>query len=104
MMEREITGELIVFDDEGYMAEPVPWNREIAAVLADDEGIELTDRHFVVLDFMRKDFTEKGTAPSIRRLGKFSGVTVKELYQLFPGGPAKKAARIAGLGKPKGCV
>ena len=53
---------------------------------------------------MRTEFDEKGDAPSIRKLTKESGVSVKELYQLFPKGPAKKAAKIAGLPKPKGCI
>ncbi len=104
MMEREIAGERIIFDDEGYMVRPTPWSREIAAVLAQEVGIELTERHFLVLDFMRSDLAARGEAPSVRRVGKRSGVSVKELYQLFPGRPAKKAARIAGLGKPRGCV
>ena len=61
-------------------------------------------RHLEVIDFMRKEFEEKGAAPSIRRLNKLNVVPTKELYSLFPGGPAKKAAKIAGLGKPQGCI
>ena len=69
------------------------------------EGIEaLTERHWLVIEFMRKEFKEKGDAPSIRKLTKESGVDTKELYALFPKGPAKKAAKIAGLPKPKGCI
>ena len=66
--------------------------------------IELNDRHFIVLEFMRKEFAANGTAPSLRKIKNDSGVGTKELYQLFPKGPAKKAARIAGLGKPEGCI
>ncbi|MDE3058012.1 MAG: TusE/DsrC/DsvC family sulfur relay protein [Bacteroidota bacterium] len=81
------------------------WSTEIAEVLAKEEGIEeLTERHWLVINFMRKEFHEKGDAPSIRRLTKESGVDTKELYALFPKGPAKKAAKIAGLPKPKGCI
>ncbi len=104
MAQREIAGTLIDFDDDGYMTSKDAWTRNIARVLAAEEGIEMNDRHFVVVDFMRKDVKEKGTAPSLRRLGKASGVPIKELYQLFPGGPAKLAARVAGLGKPQGCI
>ena len=69
------------------------------------DGIdELTDQHWQVIDFMRKEYFEKGTGPTVRVLGKTSGVSVKELYQLFPKGPAKMAARIAGIPKPKGCI
>ncbi len=102
---REIAGKQIEFDEENYMVSQEDWNEEIAKELAKEEGIEeLTDRHWQVINFMRKEFQEKGTAPSIRRLTKMSGVPTKELYQLFPGGPAKKAARIAGLKKPQGCI
>lgn len=105
MPQREIAGTTIDFDDEGFMTDHTQWNEDIARVLAKEEGIEeLTDRHMAVINFMRKEFEEKGTGPSIRRLTKESGVPTKELYQLFPKGPAKKAARIAGIKKPQGCV
>jgi TusE/DsrC/DsvC family sulfur relay protein len=57
-----------------------------------------------VIHFMRKEYAEKGTGPTVRVLGKTSGVSVKELYQLFPKGPAKVAAKIAGIPKPRGCI
>jgi tRNA 2-thiouridine synthesizing protein E len=77
----------------------------MAAEMAADDGItELTPAHWTVIDFMRKEYFEKGTGPTVRVLGKTSGVTVKELYELFPKGPAKMAARISGIPKPKGCI
>jgi len=92
-------------DEEGFLKNHEDWNREIAHELAKQEGIEeLTDRHWLVIDFMRKEYEEKGDGPSIRRLTKQSGVPIKELYQLFPKGPAKKAAKIAGIPKPTGCI
>ncbi len=98
-------GASVEVNDEGFFVQPDQWNREIAAELATADGIEvLTDRHWQVLDFMRKEYFEKGTGPTVRVLGKTSGVSVKELYQLFPKGPAKMAARIAGIPKPKGCI
>lgn len=98
-------GVTVEVNDEGFFVQPEQWNREIAAVLAAADGIEtLTDRHWQVLDFMRKEYFEKGTGPTVRVLGKNSGVPVKELYLLFPKGPAKMAARIAGIPKPKGCI
>ena len=70
-----------------------------------DNGIpELTDRHWLVVRFMRDRYLATGTAPSIRSLGKESGVPVKELYELFPKGPAKLAAKIGGIPKPNGCI
>ena len=105
MATREIAGATIEFDDENFMVDYTQWNEDIAKIIATEEGIDtLNDRHFVVLNFMRKEFEEKGTGPSIRKLTKQSGVPTKELYSLFPGGPAKKAAKIAGITKPQGCI
>ncbi len=105
MATRNINGKELAFDAEGFLADAAQWDLEVAKVLAQEEGIStLTDRHLAVIQFMRKEFQEKGTGPSIRRLTKESGVPTKELYELFPGGPAKKAARIAGIKKPQGCV
>jgi TusE/DsrC/DsvC family sulfur relay protein len=92
-------------DAEGFMTKPEQWNEQIAAAIAADNGIaELTDRHWLVVNFMRERYLTTGSAPSIRSLGKESGVPVKELYQLFPKGPAKLAARIGGIPKPTGCI
>ena len=92
-------------DDEGFFTEPDQWRAEMAPEIGREVGIdELTDRHWQVIKFMRQEFAEKGTGPTVRALGKTSGVTVKELYQLFPKGPAKLAARIAGIPKPRGCI
>lgn len=92
-------------DQEGFLKDHTQWDEKIALELAKQEGIpELTDRHWAVINFMRKEYEEKGDGPSIRRLTKQSGVPTKELYQLFPKGPAKKAAKIAGIPKPTGCI
>ena len=95
----------VELNDDGFFVDPEQWSEAMVPELARREGIEeLTDRHWVVLRFMRKEFFEKGTGPTVRVLGKTSGVPVKELYQLFPTGPAKVAARIAGIPKPRGCI
>jgi dissimilatory sulfite reductase related protein len=92
-------------DAEGFLVHPDQWNKEMADEIARENGIdELTDPHWQVIDFMRRAYLEHGTAPSIRTLGKASGVPIKELYQLFPKGPAKLAAKIAGIPKPRGCI
>ena len=92
-------------DAEGFMTIPDQWNETIAEAIARENGIpELTDRHWLVVRFMRERYLSTGSAPSIRALGKESGVPVKELYALFPKGPAKLAARIGGIPKPKGCI
>lgn len=92
-------------DDEGFFTEPGLWSEPMAAQIAREAGIEpLTDRHWQVIRFMRAEYAAKGTGPTVRVLGKTSGVSVKELYQLFPKGPAKTAAKIAGIPKPRGCI
>jgi tRNA 2-thiouridine synthesizing protein E len=92
-------------DAEGFLTTPEQWNEEIAAEIARANGIDpLTDRHWQVVRFMRDTYLKTGTAPTIRTLGKASGVPVKELYQLFPKGPAKLAAKIGGIPKPRGCI
>jgi tRNA 2-thiouridine synthesizing protein E len=92
-------------DAEGFLHRPEQWTEELAAELAREAGIpELTDRHWQVVRYMRDTYLRTGAAPTIRTLGKASGVPVKELYQLFPKGPAKLAAKIAGIPKPRGCI
>ena len=92
-------------DAEGFLTDPAHWNERIAEEIAAEHGIpELTDRHWLVVRFMRERYLATGMAPSIRSLGKESGVPVKELYQLFPKGPAKLAAKMGGIPKPKGCI
>lgn len=92
-------------DAEGFLTDPEQWNEAIASAIARENGIpELTERHWLVVRFMRRRFLATGTAPSIRALGKESGVPIKELYQLFPKGPAKLAAKVGGIPKPKGCI
>ena len=94
----------IEFDEEGYMVDPNAWSPEIAAAIAAREGLALTDRHWVVINFARSDFKAQGDAPSLRRITKETDVNTRELYQLFPGGPGKLAAKVAGLHKPTGCI
>jgi dissimilatory sulfite reductase related protein len=100
-----ITGTDVAVNEEGFFEDPTQWTEDMAPELARQEGIdELTEQHWQVLRFMRREYFEKGTGPTVRALGKTSGVTVKELYQLFPKGPAKMAAKIAGIPKPRGCI
>ena len=100
-----IAGHTLDVDAEGFLTDPMQWDEKVAEQIALDAGIpELTDRHWLVVRFMRERYLQTGNAPSIRALGKESGVPVRELYQLFPKGPAKLAARIGGIPKPKGCI
>ena len=104
MASKLLAGKTVEIDDEGFLLNPADWQEAMAAELAKEEGIELTDAHWKVIRFMRDDFKAKGQIPTVRRITTSGAATTKELYGLFPGGPAKKAAKIAGLGKPQGCV
>ena len=100
-----LAGVEVRLNEEGFFEDPNQWTEDMAVEMAKADGIDsLTDQHWTVLKFMRKEFFEKGTGPTVRVLGKTSGVSVKDLYILFPKGPAKMAARLAGIPKPKGCI
>jgi tRNA 2-thiouridine synthesizing protein E len=106
MATREIAGVTVQVNDEGFLSDPNEWTREIAAEIAKDEGVaELTPSHWKVIDFCREASKGLGgKSPTLRQITTGTGVQTKELFGLFPKGPAKKVARIAGLGKPEGCV
>ncbi len=101
-----LAGVEVELNEEGFFVDPEKWTEDMVPQLAEEWGVPgpLTDQHWTVLNFMRQEYFEKGTGPTVRKLGKSSGVTVKELYKLFPKGPAKLAARVAGIPKPKGCI
>jgi tRNA 2-thiouridine synthesizing protein E len=105
MSTREIAGTTVEIDEEGFLVNPNDWTKDIAAELAKEIGIEeLTEGHWKVIEFSRADFAEKGEAPTLRRITKAGGVPTKELYKLFPKGPAKKSGPGIRLGKPTGCI
>ncbi len=100
-----LAGTPVDLDAEGFLTNPAQWNEQVAAEIAGEAGIAaLTDRHWQVINFMRGAYLQTGAAPSIRSLSKTSGVPIKELYELFPKGPAKLAAKIGGIPKPRGCI
>jgi TusE/DsrC/DsvC family sulfur relay protein len=100
-----LAGCSVEVDAEGFLVHAEQWNEQMAQEIAGASGIgHLTDRHWQVVNFMRKAYLESGSAPSIRTLGKASGVPIRELYELFPKGPAKLAAKIGGIPKPRGCI
>jgi tRNA 2-thiouridine synthesizing protein E len=98
-----IAGQNVTLSEEGYLTDPAQWTKEIAIELGKEEGIELTDKHFEVLEFLRKE-NESGAQLTIRRVGKSGIIDIKGFYDLFPGGPLKKSSRIAGIPKPSSCV
>lgn len=101
-----LTKELnVTLDAEGFMTDPKQWTPEIAEMLAAEEGIApLGERRWLVVNFVREETAKMGEFPTLRAITKRSGVDTKEVYELFPKGPAKKIARVAGYPKPKGCI
>ena len=103
MATKTYAGQSVEVNDEGYLVDASQWSKEIAAEIAKEEGIELTDQHYQVLEFLRQA-SEKGETLTIRKVGKSGIVDIKGLYKLFPGGPLKHSSRIAGIPKPASCV
>jgi TusE/DsrC/DsvC family sulfur relay protein len=91
-------------DAEGFLVSAADWTHLIGEKLAIEAGLALTDAHWRILEAARKEFAASGASPGLRKLSKADGVPIKAFYDLFPDGPAKKIARIAGLPKPKSCL
>lgn len=104
MTTQAYAGRTVETDDEGYLARPADWTREIGEAIAKELSIALSPRHWEVIDFARADFAAQGQTPGLRRISLRTSVPIKELYALFPDGPVKKIARIGGIPKPKSCL
>lgn len=103
MSQKTIAGVSVEVTDEGYLENMSEWTKEIGAEIAKEEGVDITDKHYEVIDFIRGKI-KKGEGLTIRAVGK-SGVTdIKGFYQLFPGAPLKKATKISGVPKPTSCI
>jgi len=110
-MSIEVDGKVLETDEEGYLANLSDWSAEVAERMANDDGCELSNNHWEVINFLRSYYEEYQIAPAVRvltkaigkKLGKDKGNS-RYLYELFPYGPAKQACKYAGLPKPTGCV
>jgi tRNA 2-thiouridine synthesizing protein E len=104
-------GKSFEVDEEGYLVNLADWDENVAAYLAQEEKVEMSQSHWEVVNFLREYYGEYQIAPAIRvltkavakKLGPDKGNN-KYLYELFPYGPAKQACKIAGLPKPTGCI
>ena len=103
MAQTVLGGVTVDLNDDGYMTDPSQWTEEVAKAIASEEGIELTDRHFEVVNYLRDKYAA-GEQLTVRKVGKSGFIDIKGLYELFPGGPLKKSSRIAGIPKPSSCV
>ncbi len=101
----EIEGRMLEVDGDGFLADPSVWDENLAAAIARFDGIqELTEKHWAIVRIIRNNWLEKGMAPMIRVICQQTGLKLREIYELFPLGPARGACRVAGLPKPDGCV
>jgi len=100
---KTIAGTQVNVSDDGYLEDMSQWNEEIAKEIANEVNIELTDKHFEVINYLREK-TSAGEALTIRKVGKSGIVDIKGLYKLFPKGPLKFSSKIAGIPKPTSCV
>jgi tRNA 2-thiouridine synthesizing protein E len=103
MAQKIIAGVTVDINEEGYLTDLSQWTKEIAVEIAKEEGLDLTEKHFEILDYLREK-QKKGETLTIRSVGNSGIVDIKGFYGLFPGAPMKKAAKIAGIPKPASCV
>ena len=95
--------ENIALNDEGYLTDFNQWTRDVAEQIAQKEDVELTDRHWEVIEYLQEQHKNE-VALTIRKVGKSGVVDIKEFYQLFPKGPLKISTKIAGIPKPVSCI
>ena len=101
----ELGGKQVEVDEDGFIQDPENWDEAVAASLAKTEGLEeLGENHWKLVNYLRDYYMEYSMAPMIRKLCKQTGFSLKEVYEMFPSGPAKGACKVAGLPKPTGCV
>jgi tRNA 2-thiouridine synthesizing protein E len=101
----EIDGQELELDGDGFLQQPEKWNEQIAQVFARGDGTgELSEKHWAVIRYIRQYWQENDMAPMVRKMCQNTGLRLREIYELFPLGPAKGACKIAGLPKPDGCV
>ena len=101
----EIEGRIFDVDGDGFLTDPHLWDEEVAKLIARYDGIEvMNEKHWAIVKIIRRNWEEKGMAPMVRTICQETGVRLREIYELFPLGPARGACRVAGLPKPDGCV
>lgn len=103
MAQKQYAGVTVDVNEEGYFTNSSQWTPDVAKAVASDEGIEISDDHLKIIDYIRERVA-KGEALTIRSIGKSGIVDIKGFYTLFPGAPLKKATKIAGVPKPSSCI
>ena len=103
MSEKTIAGYCVKCNDQGFMEDLNEWNKEIAVELASEANIELTEKHWEVINYLQEQ-CKNDVVITVRKVGKSGVVNIKEFYQLFPIAPLKTASKIAGIPKPVSCI
>ncbi len=103
-MTLDINGRTIELTETGFLSNPEDWSAEIAEAMARADGVELSDPHWDVINYLREEYLNNGgNQPNNRALLKAMGekwarkVASKDLYDLFPGNPSKQAGAFGGL-------
>lgn len=105
MVTAKLGGVDIELDEDGFIQEPEKWNKEMAEDLAKTEdAYPLNENAWKIIDYLRDYYLKFEIAPPIRMLVKNTGFSLKEIYEMFPSGPAKGGCKVAGLPKPTGCL
>ena len=105
MAKAALGGQEIEIDEDGFIQEPDKWNKDVAEDIAKTEkAYPMGEDHWKLVNYLRDYYLKYEIAPPVRMLVKQTGLDLKKIYELFPGGPAKGACKIAGLPKPTGCV
>jgi len=105
MAKANLGGMEIEIDEDGFIQEPQKWNKEVAEDIAKTENAyPMSEEHWKLVNYLREYYLKFGIAPPVRMVVKQTGIDLKRIYQLFPGGPAKGACKVAGIPKPTGCV
>jgi tRNA 2-thiouridine synthesizing protein E len=103
MATKTFAGVNVDVTEEGYMTDSSQWNKDVAEAIATEQDVELTEKHFEILDYIRNKVAS-GATLTIRGINKSGVVNAKEFYQMFPGAPLKKSTMIAGVPKPESCI
>jgi len=104
MPELKVGNRNLTVDNDGYLKDFNDWDEEVARALAEREGVELGERHLLVIGFIRGFYSEHQVAPMLTYLTKQTGVPFRELHKMFGKQPGKRAAKLAGLPKSTGCT
>jgi TusE/DsrC/DsvC family sulfur relay protein len=105
MEKKQFGGKMLDIDEDGFIQDPAAWDEAVAKDLAVTESVnEMTPDHWKLVKYIRDYYVKYNMAPMIRKMCKETGFQLKQVYDLFPSGPAKGACKVAGLPKPTGCV